>query len=167
MSYVGDEKSHAQTMDAALKVLQGGDEQTLRDLDMPWPKTAKELDAIVQALTAREHDYGTCCYAMSIAAEAAFNYIAHQLGVTGFQASCADMDILRRTRGWKRGFRIVNYENLLYPQYRREFDELGWWSLIHENALALSRAAQEKLAESPDAHPDVRAHWETLAALAQ
>ncbi len=90
-------------------------EAQLREADVPWPKTRDELMAYVNSLVERDHDYGTCVYAMSMAATAAFYYVSSRLGVTGFQASCADMDILRRTRGYKMGFRLGTKE-LLHPQ---------------------------------------------------
>lgn len=150
--------------DETLKMLRSGTEAQLRDLDMPWPHTEKELSAIIAAVTDRQHDYGTCVYAMSIAAEAAFNLVAHKLGVTGFQASCADMDIIRRTRRYKSGFAIIDYDDLLYPQYRHKFDQFQWDNLIRENREHLQKLAKAALADNSNAHPDVVAHWKRLAA---
>ena len=82
-------------------------EQELRGYKVPTPRSIDELTNIICDLTERKHDYGTCVYAMSIAATAAFNYMASTLGVTGFQASCADMDVLRRTRGYEHGFQVI------------------------------------------------------------
>ena len=73
-------------------------EQEMRDTEVPRANTIGELSDYIESLVQQEHDYGTCVYAMSMAATAAFNYVARRLGVTGFQASCADMDVLRRTR---------------------------------------------------------------------
>lgn len=136
-------------------------EQEMRDADVPWPKNMDELAGYIGQLTERQHDYGTCVYAMSMAATAAFYFVAHRLGVTGFQSSCADMDILRRTRSMKHGFRIVNAENLLYPQYDVEGDMQKW---IEKARLNLADAAKKLLEETPGAAPGVRAHWEQLAA---
>ena len=66
-------------------------ESELRDVKVPFFKTIEELTEFVETLAQREHDYGTCVYAMSLSAQGAFNYIAHVLGVTGFQASCAEL----------------------------------------------------------------------------
>ncbi len=44
------------------------------------------------------------------------------------------MDILRRTRGYKMGFRLVDYGNLLYPQYCDAEHFSGWRGLMNENA---------------------------------
>lgn len=147
----------------ALDVLRSGNEKALRDLDMPRPQSDEDLALIVETLSERTHDYGTCVYAMSIAAEAAFNLIAHKLGVTGFQASCADMDVLRRTRRLKDGFQILNYNDLLYPQYEHNFSECSWAALLHKNKDSLREKAKSLLTESPNAHPDVLVHWQRLA----
>lgn len=153
-------------MPDALKVLRDGDEKALRELQMPRPKTEGDVMDIINAVTDRQHDYGTCVYAMSIAAEAAFNLVAHKLGVTGFQASCADMDILKRTRSLKSGFALVVYEHLLYPQYRENFDRFAFESLLRNEELKewLRDEATKKLAENGNAHPEVVAHWKRLAA---
>lgn len=137
-------------------------EQEMRESEAPWPKTEKELVKYIDSLVKQEHDYGTCVYAMSLAAVATFNYVSHKLGVTGFQASCADLDILKRTRGMKGGFILLKAEYLLYPQYdlRAKLDEFiigqrGW----------LRDEAKKFLTEKDDTmiHPEVKAHWERLA----
>lgn len=147
----------------ALGVLRTGTEAQLRALKMPWPRSEGDMRRIIQAVSQREHDYGTCVYAMSIAAEAAFHLVAHRLGVTGFQASCADLDFLRRLRGYEMGFRVLNYENLLYPQYadREHFPTHA--DLTKENIERLGKRAAELLAENERAHPNVRRWWEDLA----
>lgn len=137
----------------------------MREAEVPRINTVKELTSYIRKLTKQKHDYGTCVYAMSMSAQAAFNYVAHCLGVTGFQASCADMDFLRRTRRLKHGFRFIDYSNLLYPQYLNSEHFPSIWQLIEENKKRLSEAAKKLLKESPSAHPDVIAHWKMLSEL--
>lgn len=141
-------------------------EERLRDCKAPSPKTIEELVAVVEALREREHDYGTCVYAMSIAATAAFNYMASALGVTGFQASCADLDVLKRTRGYKHGFRVIDYSNLLYPQYKDHLTLSPDRMLAEDDGLRRRIVAEAKklLADGSGAHPDVVAHWKYLVA---
>ena len=137
-------------------------EKEMREAKVPNIESIKELTKYVDDLVEQNHDYGTCVYAMSMSAVAAFNYVAHKLGVTGSQASCADLDILRRTRRLER-FQVFNLGDLLYPQYRDEvksYDEL-----ISDNSEWLSKQAAEKLTESPDAHPNVIEHWKRLSNL--
>lgn len=134
-------------------------EQEMHESTVPTPKTPAELAEYVASLVRREHDYGTCVYAMSMAAVAAFNYVANELGVTGFQASCADMDILRRTRNLEGPAILMNGADLLYPQYDLP-QKLSDW--IRNCSPWLAEHAQKKLTDSPYAHPDVIAHWRKL-----
>lgn len=137
-------------------------EMEMRDSAVPTPRSTDELVVYIASLVNREHDYGTCVYAMSMAAVAAFNYVASELGVTGFQASCADMDILRRTRHLTGPAMLLNGEDLLYPQYDVPAKVSKW---IAECGPWLAEEAAKKIAEAPESHPNVMAHWQKLAAL--
>lgn len=138
-------------------------EQEMRSEKAPWPETLEALSEYIASLTERKHDYGTCVYAMSLAATAAFQHVAHKLGVTGFQASCADLDIVRRTRGMEGPFILLKGEDMIYSQYdlpgklREAMDEWAGWA---------AEQAAKKLAENKqeNVHPDVWAHWVALAA---
>ena len=127
----------------------------------PTPSSVDELNEYIRSLVEREHDYGTCVYAMSLAATAAFNHVASKLGVTGFQASCADLDVLRRTRGMDGPFIILKAEDMLYPQYdvpgKLQEAIASWQDWLAEQAAL-------KMKDATTAHPDVAAHWEKLAA---
>jgi hypothetical protein len=92
-------------------------EQEMRDTEVPGIYSMEELVEYINALVAKEHDYGTAVYAMSMAAVATFNYVAYKEGVTGFQASCADLDIIRRIRHIKGPFMLIKGYDMLYPQY--------------------------------------------------
>lgn len=132
----------------------------MRAESVPTPTTREELLEYIDSLVERGHDYGTAVYAMSMAAVAAFNYVAHREGVTGFQASCADLDVIRRLRPYEHGFMLVDYSKLLYPQY----DVLGEVAEALVKARSqLAVAAAKLLAERENAHPDVVAHWRVLA----
>jgi hypothetical protein len=134
-------------------------ELDLRAIGVPCPRTMEELTGIIDTMGSRNHDYGTCVYAMSISAVAAFNYIGHVLGVTGFQAFCADLDFLRRTRDMK-AFKIMDMGKLVYPQYRDHF-RTNIYTLLNENAWWIIEFIEEKLASGEifRAHPDVVSHW--------
>jgi hypothetical protein len=135
-------------------------EAEMRETKDPWPYTMEQLVEYIKSVTERQHDYGTCVYAMSLAATAAFNFVAHQLGVTGFQASCADLNFLRRSRSIKGPFMILKGEDALYPQYdlQSQLAEAldAWRPWMRDEA-------KKKLAGNPDAHPDVVAYWKRLA----
>lgn len=136
-------------------------EMEMRSAAVPTFDTQEELTAYIDSLISQPHDYGTCVYAMSMAATATFNYVAHRLGVTGFQASCADMDILRRTRRIEGSFILLKAEDLLYPQYDLRGKLEDW---IGEQREWLREEAKKKLREGHvGAVPFVVAHWEELA----
>jgi hypothetical protein len=139
----------------------GFDEREMRETDAPWPKSLDELTAYIQKLADGPHDYGTAVYAMSLAATAAFQFMASHVGASGFQASCADLDVLRRTRRIDGPFSIVQARDLLYPQYDlhgtlSEWIE-KWRPWVREQARAKLASEPETVAES------VRAHWARLA----
>ena len=139
-------------------------EAEMREAKVPSLRTIEGLKDYIQGLVDMEHDYGTCVYAMSMSAVAAFNYVAGQLGVTGFQASCADLDIIRRTRHWEYPFIILNANDCLYPQY----DNVGKLLEAQDSWKEwLGEQAKKKLEDlengSFGAHPDVVAHWRKLA----
>lgn len=140
-------------------------EQEMREADVPWIEDPEKLSAYIAALVDRPHDYSTCVYAMSMAAAAAFRHVAKKLGVTGFQASCADMDILRRTRGMKDGFRIINYADLMYPQYWDEERAPIFRAVLAENPEPWPERARALLDEDTGS-PKVREHWRMIAGYA-
>lgn len=137
-------------------------ELELQAYKVPWPRSEGELLDIVNVLSNRKQDYGTCVYSMSIAAVAAFNYISHVVGATGFQAECADIDVIRRTRGIKGPFAIINAENMVYPQY--DIPEKVREYLKKWRPWAVEEAKKNLAEEDPryPAHPDVVAHWKKL-----
>lgn len=143
-------------------------EAELREMAAPWLTDIEELTSYIQGMVNRPHDYGTCVYAMSLSAVAAMYYVSQKLGVTGFQASCADIDILRRTRGLE-FFCILDYSNLLYPQYCTEEHFPSVQTLLNDPEIKarLKEKAKIKLAEDAcdtmHAAPGVIAHWKMLA----
>lgn len=134
----------------------------MRDAEVPTPDTPYALMGYIEGLAEADHDYGTSAYAASMAAVAAFNYVAHRLGLTGFQARAAELDFLRRTRRLEGPFMIVDAERALYPQYNLHatLDEF-----LNEARPWLQERAHMDLQEDTDrVHPNVLEHWESLAA---
>lgn len=137
-------------------------ELELRNFKVITPKTEKELLEIIHSLTERKQNYGACVYSVSIASCATFLYMANQLGITGFQASCADLDVLRRVRRIEGPFAIIEGRNMLYPQYNileKVAEYLREWSGW------ASKEAKKLLRETHDIppHPDVLKHWKVLS----
>lgn len=125
--------------------------------------TRDELVALIDAKVSQEHDYNTSADALWETAEATFNYVASELGVTGFQAGFAAMMFLRKVNGWDSPFAVIQAEDMLYPQYdilarvRRYLDEWRPWA---------ADEARKRLAEGDrtHVHPNVWRRWEDLAA---
>lgn len=135
-------------------------EDVLRDAKPPRCESVEDLTAYITSLVNGKHDYGTCAYAMALAAQAAFEYVARELGTTGFQASCADLSFLGKVRGLKGPFVLLKAEDALYPQHnlhRKLQEALDDWKPW------LKEEAAKRLADRAGAHPDVIAHWEKLA----
>lgn len=137
-------------------------EKEMRDLDVPFLKTVEDLEKYLDNLSNMNHDYGTAVYAMSMAGVAAFQYMAGRLGVTGFQANCADLDMLRRTRNVKGALLLHDIDKVLYPQY----DLVGELKeAIRSQRPHLKERAKELLATSDEDYvsPIVWAHWQSIA----
>ena len=138
-------------------------EAEMRAATVKTPESVDDLVIQINGLVEREHDYGTCVYAMSMAAVAAFEYVARKLGVTGFQASCADLDFIRRTRRIDGPFIIMQMRDALYPQYDLP-GRLCEWLEKDESKGWMREQARKLVAEANGyVHPNVMAHWLRLA----
>jgi hypothetical protein len=95
-----------------------------------------------------------------MASVATFNFIAHKLGVTGFQASCADLDFLARVRDMKLGFIVLNGRDLMYPQYdlHKRLEDFIDQTMSSPNFLSEVR----KSLNEDGAVPIVREHWKSI-----
>lgn len=88
--------------------------------------TVETLPGFIKHLTEDyQHDYGTICHAMVAGALAAIRAIdkAPTGGITGFQAGCIMWEFVRHWnyQGNKCGLKILDYDNLLYPQHEDKF----------------------------------------------
>lgn len=126
-------------------------------------RTKEELDALLnEVVNDQDLDYGKIVYAMSGCMLAVSNYINRSEvgGITGFQASFIGWEMVKKfMHESKVAMRIVDYENMLYPQYKNRFEKRisrGIWFDLQERAKKL-------LKESKDAHPDVIKHWKKIA----
>lgn len=108
------------------------------------------------------HDYGTVCHAIAacaIAAACAADATS-QGGITGFQAGFVLWGFIRQ---WmyennKCGLKLVDYDNMLYPQYREKFEKTipnGVWEKLQEEARQL-------LKDDKFAAFEVKRHWESI-----
>lgn len=123
----------------------------------------KELADFIQEMIKNGNSYNNAPYAMALSAYAAFDYVARKLGVTGFQASYADLHFLKLTRKMEDGFQILNYSLLLYPQFKYRFDEISFDKLIKDNLPHLQEKAKRLLAENEKhAATAVVNHWKKI-----
>lgn len=135
-----------------------------------WPHTEEELLEAIRSQLKRmsfasdiESGYNLAPEVTAEIALAAFNYAAHVMGISGFQASFADLRFIQRTRGLKGPFAIIDGENLLYPQYdlREQFEKY-----MREWPRELKELAQQKLDKDDGfMHPNVRARMQYIASL--
>jgi hypothetical protein len=130
-----------------------------------WKRRAKacstpdELAKFVRYLAEQRHDYGTIVWACVEAAQAAVRTLdrSSQGGLTGFQASCVAMQFIADMNGITSPFRLVDYGNMLFPQYDREFARTitasTWKWLQQEAGKMLAERNEDNSATR------VRAHW--------
>lgn len=91
-------------------------EEEMRETKSPWPYTKQQLMEYIDSLIEnRTHDHGTSVYAASLAATAAFNYIALKLEMTRLQSLHADLDFIRRSCSIRGPFIIRETEDELFP----------------------------------------------------
>lgn len=108
-------------------------------------QTVDSLPDFVRHLTTDyAHDYGTICHAVAAAGLAAVYAVNNspQGGITGYQAGFIMWQIIRQLnyQGNKAGLRILDYDNLLYPQYEDEFT-----SISSDNWEAVKKEAQNRI----------------------
>ena len=126
--------------------------------------TPDNLGAFITKLTGEyQHDYGTICHAASAAAVAAAWAVdkSPQGGITGFQAGEIMWGFIIHWMSELDGkpARLVNYADMLYPQYEGNFDKV----ISKETHEFLVEQAKNKLKDQTDAGPRVIAHWERIA----
>ena len=107
--------------------------------------TPEQLAAFVKKLTEEyDHDYGTIVKAMQAAMKASFNVMneSKQGGITGFQAGFLGWWAVEEFMSIKAPARILEVEQMLYPQYEYKFN-----SIDRETFEGLQKKAKQKLAE--------------------
>ena len=126
-------------------------------------KTKEELDTLLkEVIESDDLDYGKIVYAMCGCMKATMNYIDRSPvgGITGFQAGFIGWEMVKEYLCYtnKTGLKLLNYDNLLYPQYKDKFNKIidkELWNVLQEEA-------KKKLEERPDAHPKVIKHWKSI-----
>lgn len=125
-------------------------------------RTHEELDQLLADIQKYHHDYGTIVYGCFAAMLGAFNYINRSPsgGITGFQAGCIGWEAVREFLSIKGAARILDFNNLLFPQYEENFEKF----ISPEVWKDLQEKAQENLANEKQVADRVREHWTLVAA---
>lgn len=110
-----------------------------------------------------KHDYGTIVHFIAACSLATFNALASEAGISGFQAGAVMWQIIRgiEFRNNKTGLRIINYDDMLFPQYEDKFTKRTISKKMFET---MQEEAKKKLEESGTAHENVIAHWKSIVA---
>jgi hypothetical protein len=112
-----------------------------------WFKEAKDMtmeklpEFLRHLMEDYQHDYGTICHALGAGAIATAWALDRypQGGITGFQAGFVMWDFIRNWSysGNKTGLKIIDYDNLLYPQFGDKFEKVitaDTWRNVQEQA---------------------------------
>ena len=143
------------------------DEFEVRDKLKEERKSIDTFDDLVNFLRNIQDNYN-CGYgeaprAIAQASLAVAWYLANEFGITGFQASFVMWDFIK---DWlfssnECGMRLINYDNMLYPQYEDEFQK----TIAPDTFDALQNKAKRLIETNGDhAHPAVIEHWKSIAA---
>jgi hypothetical protein len=106
--------------------------------------------------------YSAAAEALVAAGKAAFDYVADEQGVSGFQGSWAALKLYGDLMNITCPYGIYKLEDALYPQYDLRA-RLDGWLTEPDNIQWLADQAREHLAHSEQMAPAVRAHMEHLA----
>lgn len=131
-----------------------------------WYKKAKnmnteELPEFIRELTEDySHDYGTICHAIAAGAVATAWAINNTPtgGITGFQAGAIMWEFIREWMSYdKKPMRLIDYGDMLYPQYEDKFKKIS-----EDTWIWLQEQAERNLKENSNSHPNVVAHWQSI-----
>lgn len=128
-------------------------------------KEIKDLDDLFKLIEDVKDNYntgyGVAPRAIAQAAVATASYLLSEMGCTGFQASCCMWDFIRDLIyiNNKTGLRIMNYDDLLYPQYEYKFLDR---TISKKQWETLQQEAQKALDERDLVCFEVYAHWQNI-----
>lgn len=123
--------------------------------DMTLEKLPEFLDRLQ---TRYEHDYGTICHAIAASAVASACAMNHgpQGGITGFQAGAIMWEFIRHWGHIKGPARLLDFDNMLYPQYEDHFNQID----AETFALIQSKAADNLAKDLGTA--EIKQHWQSI-----
>lgn len=123
-------------------------------------KTKEDLIKLLDEITTYNHDYGTIVIGMAAGMDATMRFIDRSPngGITGFQASCIAWEMIPKLMMIRPPARIVDYNNMLYPQYEDKFNKTITPSIFKH----LQDEAKRQLGEETHAREELRNHWQSI-----
>lgn len=127
-------------------------------------KSEKDLINFIEEMSLTECDieneYDTAPHKIAQAMLEVGHYLAGKHGISGFQAGGVMWEVIEEWMysGNKCGLKLVDYDNMLYPQYDYKFDK----TISADTWYNLQEQAKEMLA-TEDACSSVRKHWQSIA----
>ena len=138
-----------------------------KDVIDSWYKRASEVTPetfgylINELLHNYNLDYGAKIHAAAACTIAMFNACGDVFGFSGFQSSASIMQVLYKLNYPcnKTGIRVIDYDDMLYPQYEDKFRSIRRDTWEH-----LRKRADELIAENKSiADPLVLHHWKSIS----
>ena len=125
---------------------------------------AENLPAFYEKMThAYNHDYGTACHAVAACALAAAWAACgeNDTGLSGFQAGFVMWDFIKNwtKTGNECGLRLVDYDDMLYPQCEYKFDKV----IDEDTWKAIQNKAKQNIETNDSACGAVFQHWRKIA----
>lgn len=139
--------------------------------DYIWKKgcKCKSLDEFSSLISEVEnnfnYDYGVAPRSIGALCASLAEKLCGSMGLTNFQASVAMWDFINlfMYRHNKCGLRLVDYDNMLYPQYDYKFEK----TISKETWDAIVKTAKEYLEEYENGDSAVNSnvvnHWKSIA----
>lgn len=126
-------------------------------------KSSQELIELIEEVKNNfNNGYGTAARSVGAIAACVAKYLSSEMGLTGFQAGCAMWDFIYAFMypNNKCGMRLINYDDMLYPQYYDNFHNTAIPKYTWE---ALQKQAKENLEKDTYfASPSVAKHWQSI-----
>lgn len=128
-------------------------------------QTMEEFKALFDEAINDADDYGSIVLCCALMMNAAFSLVnsSPNGGITGFQAGCLMWEMVMKYGSFEKGepLRIVNYNDLMYPQRVRRFNTIpkDAWEQVVNNA----KRVVKELEENNQGHPEVVAHMKEVA----
>ena len=141
------------------------DEFEARDYILQKGKDVKKIeelaDLIKEVETKFNYDYGVAPRCIGAVSAVVANYLSYKMGITSFQAGCAMWDFIQSYiyTSNKCGLKLVDYDNMLYPQCDYKFEK----TISKETWELLQKQAKENLEKDSDfAVKAVVEHWKSI-----